>query len=288
MKKRDRLTPVLAMDPLKKARWNEGRAVDAYFKDLDRHLPVSAQEEQELFRRYRAGDKSAKKKIILSNLRFVVKVAQRYMGQGVQFADLISEGNRGLVHAVDKFEPDKNFKFISYAVWWIRQSILRAISMQSRSVVLPLNQTQRVVSIMRYIDKTLQKGDSYPTPEEISENTKISLGTVQSLLKVIPPSMSIDMRIGDSHSELTMADTLVSQEEDPLDAVVKKGVGDRLHAAIQSLSDVERMIVEQSYGLKDEYEYTLNEIGQRLGVSRERVRQLRDRACDKMRNFLKS
>lgn len=277
---------MIAPAPAKvRSRLSEDRVVSAYFAELDRHVLVSLEEEQELFRRYHAGDVSAKRKIILSNLRFVVKVAQRYVGTGIPLADLISEGNKGLIHAVDKFEPDKNFKFISYAVWWIRQTILKSISEQSRFVYIPLNQTQRIVRITKSIEKLLQVGRRVPTPDDIAADSGLSLAIVLSMLKIINPTQSLDTPVGERGNVL-LVDILEAENEDPLESMTAMEVSDELHEAMKFLTDTERTVLMYCFGFHDDYLYTLQDVGSRLGVSRERIRQVRDKACIKLRNIM--
>jgi len=260
---------------------SDGTVVGAYFTDLDRYNPVTPAEEQELFRRYRNGDMSAKREIIHANLRFVIKVAQRYLGQGVPFPDLISEGNRGLIYAIDKFEPNKNFKFISDAVWWIRQAILKYVSEQSRIVSIPLNQTQRIISITKSLERFLQKGISEPTPEEVAQDTGLPVSAVKVLFPVMPKAASLDAPTG-KNSDITIMDTLVANAEDPLETLVESSLSDDLHIALQDLSEVERRIIMYMYGFANNHIYTLNEVGDILGVSRERVRQVKDKAVKKL------
>ncbi len=281
-----RVTPTIANVPLRaRVQDSDGALVGAYFTDLDRYNPVSPEEEQRLFKQYRAGDQSAKKKIIQANLRFVVKVAQRYMGQGVPFPDLISEGNQGLIYAIDKFDPDKNFKFISYAVWWIRQAILKVLSEQSRIVSIPLHQTQRILSISRTLERFMQKGIFEPTIEEVADETGLSQKTVRALLHVMPKASSLDAPIGNK-ADMTRMDALVGDTEDPLEVMLATSLSDDLHAALLELSEVERVVIMYMFGFKNDYVYTLNEVGDVLGVSRERVRQIKDKACKKLSMLL--
>jgi len=200
--------------------------------------------------------------------------------------DLIAEGNAGLIHAVDKFEPDKNFKFISYAVWWIRQSILRALSMQSRVVAVPLNRTQRIVSIGKAIERLMQKGNRFPSVEDIAKETNLSEEVVLTMLHVMNPPSSLDSKIGEGYGDITIGDTLRSEESDPLDLVLSQSMTDELHDAMQSLAPNELEAVKRYYGFKDGYVYTLNEVGKYMGISRERVRQICERACKKMRETM--
>lgn len=284
-----RNTPDISSDPYKSRYYGDGkRVLDAYFNDISKHEPLSVEEEQDLFRRYRAGDKSVKKKIILSNLRFVVKVAKRYSNQGMPFLDIISEGNKGLIRAVDKFDPSKNFKFISYAVWWIRQAILRALSVQSRMTSVPLNQTQHIVRILKAIDILMQKRAKYPTPEDISEYTGLNSSYIQNMLVIMNTPMSLDMKLCGPRGELTVGDTLENKEDDPLEELISRSFSDEIKCAIGNLLPAERKVIEASYGLTDGYSCTLNEIGVMMGFSRERARQLRERALKKMRGCIGS
>ena len=263
-----------------------GRILLDYIKDMSRHDPLSTEEEKELFRKYHQGNKKAKEKIILSNLRFVFKVARRYANQGVPFMDLVSEGNKGLIHAVDKFDPDKNFKFISYAVWWIRQSILKAISSQSRMARVPLNQTQGIVKMFRSRDVLSQKGGRIPTVKEIAEHSGLSEDFVEAMIVIVTPALSLESRISDREGSATIADTLRSHEADPLDDMIAKSISEELLKAMDALTPMERKIIECSFGFCSGCKYTLKQIGDTLGVSKERARQVRERAVKKIQYAL--
>lgn len=275
-------TPVIPMSGNARAMSSGGRVVDAYFKDVDRYPPLTAQEEQALFKRYHAGDKSVKNKIILANLRFVVKVAMKYSNQGMPFIDLISEGNRGLIIAVDKFEPDKNFKFISYAVWWIRQSILRAISVQSRMTSIPLNQTLKIGKILKSMRELTQKKSRMPTVEEIAEHAKFPAEYVRAMIQITTAPLSLESKASDKDGDGTVGEMLKSQEDDPLEKVLEKAMIDHTVDSFNVLSTSERKVIMHSYGFTDGCIYTLKEIGSMMGISRERVRQIRKKALKKL------
>jgi RNA polymerase primary sigma factor len=263
-----------------------GRILLDYIGDMSRYEPLSVQEERELFRRYHQGDKKAKEKIILSNLRFVFKVARKYANQGMLFMDLVSEGNRGLIHAVDRFDPDKNFKFISYAVWWVRQSILKAISSQSRMARVPLNQTQGIVKMFRSMDVLSQKGGRIPTVKEIADHSGLSEDFVEAMIVIVTPALSLESRISDREGSTTIADTLRSHEADPLDDMIAKSLSEGVLKAMDILTPMERRVIERSFGFCDGCRYTLKEMGSMLGVSKERARQVRERAVKKIQYAL--
>jgi len=253
----------------------------SYFADIMKYEPLSAREEQELFRKYRGGDRSVKDTIVYRNLKFVVMVAKQYSNQGVPLADLISEGNSGLLHAVDRFDPNKNFKFISYAVWWIRQSILQAISKQSRHIRIPLNQTQALVKIRKAVDVLSQKMGRTPSTEEISIRTGMRKSKVWMMLFASEPPVSLESKIsGTVHS---IGESLTYNDKDALEELVDRTFSDDLVKAFEVLSLVERKVLVQCFGLDGGHEHTLNDVGVRLGISRERVRQLRNRALKKLR-----
>jgi len=261
-----------------------GRVLDGYFSDLQRYTPLTQDQERELFLRYRDGDLGARRKILLHNLRFVVRVAKQYTSSGLPLPDLISEGNHGLVMAVERFDVNKNFKFISYAVWWIRQSILRAISMQSRQLKLPLNQTQKIVAISKATERLQQARKRQPSVEEIAEEAGLKLAEVLSMVAVMTPHARMDGPVGRGKS--SFSDTVPDREESALDRLEGEDVSAELTAALSVLSGKEKTAVLEYFGFNNEFESTLQEIGDRMGVSRERVRQLRDKGLRKIREHM--
>jgi len=264
-------------------RGNE-RVLDGYFAELEKLSPLTIGEERELFQRYHDGDLSAKDGIINHNLRFVVRVAKQYIRSGMPLPDLISEGNTGLIHAVDKFEPDKNFKFISYAVWWIRQAILRAISTQSRIMKLPLNKSQEIYAIGKAIEELLQDNMHEPTVEEIAAKTGISPKSITNMLMVGCSPMPWGAKIHDTN--ITIGESVADGDPTALEVMESKSVSVNILEAIETLREKEKQTLMMYYGFDQEHRYTLEEIGSRMGVSRERIRQVRDRALKKVRQYI--
>lgn len=276
-------TPLWTPPPITRAQRGD-KVLDGYFSDLRRYNPLTMDEERELFIRHRNGDTSARRTILLHNLRFVVRVAKEYAASGMPLTDLISEGNHGLVTAFEKFDVDRNFKFISYAVWWIRQSILRAISLQSRQLKLPLNQTQKVVAIGKATERLQQRNRRQPSVEEIAGEAGLKVNEVISIMTAISPHSSMDCPVG--RGNMSFADVLPDGEDSVLDRMVRDTMSSEVVDALSVLNGRERGAVLQYYGFQGEHESTLQDIGDKMGVSRERVRQLRDHALKKLRTHM--
>lgn len=274
-------TPSAWMPPLSPRNRAVDKILDGYFADLRKYEPLTMEQERELFIRYHAGDEGAREEIVLHNLRFVVRVAKTYAGSGMPLTDLISEGNYGLVQAIDKFDIDKNFKFISYAVWWIRQAILRAISTQSRQVRVPLNQTQKIVGISKATERLQQKNQRDPSPEEIADELDISPDEVVNMIRVTTPHTSIDNPL--RNGKATFSEIIPDKQDSVLDKIVSEDLSMEMLDALSILGSKEKEAVLQYFGFESEHDPTLQEIGDKMGVSRERVRQLRDRALKKLR-----
>lgn len=271
------------LTPVTRDQWAD-RVLEGYFSELRRYGPLTPEQERKLFLLYREGDLSARRKILLHNLRFVVRVAKQYTSSGLPLTDLISEGNRGLIIALEKFDVNKNFKFISYAVWWIRQSILRAISLQSRQLKLPLNQTQKIVTISKATERLQQEKRRQPSIEEIAEESGLKVKDVMSLMSVTTPHSSMDGPVG--RGKMLMSETVPDEEQSTLDMMVGNDISAELSDALSVLSGKEKDAVLEYFGFNSECEATLQEIGDRMGVSRERVRQLRDRGLKKIRDHI--
>ncbi len=257
--------------------------VDMYLEDLSRYALLTPEEEDAIARRARAGDKKALAQLVRANLRFVVSVAKRYQNRGLPFADLVQEGNVGMVTAAKKFDPDQGVKFISYAVWWIRQAILASLARQSRSVRLPLNRATELARVLRVSEDLKQKLDRDPTPGEIAGPAELQESTVEMLLALNVAEVRLDAPVGDSEDSQLIDRFLVDESdvEEAVDATILK---EHVTLARQNIRPRDARVLPLYYGLQGESEHTLEQIGQLLGVTRERVRQLRDRALQDIRN----
>jgi RNA polymerase primary sigma factor len=257
--------------------------VDLYLEDLSRYPLLSAEQEDAVARRARAGDPEALAELVRANLRFVVSVAKRYQNRGLPFGDLVQEGNVGLVTAARKFDPDQNVKFISYAVWWIRQSILAALARQSRSVRLPLNRATELARVLRVREDLTQSLGRDPSIAEIAGPAELGESTVEMLLGLNVAEVRLDAPVGEGDDNQLIERFLVDESniEEAVDHTLLK---EHVSAALQTIRPRDARVLRLYYGLQGESEHTLEQIGQLLGVTRERVRQLRDRALQDIRN----
>ncbi len=257
--------------------------VDLYLEDLSRYPLLTAEEEDAVARRARAGEPQALMQLVQANLRFVVSVAKRYQNRGLPFGDLVQEGNVGLVTAARKFDPDQGVKFISYAVWWIRQAILAALARQSRSVRLPLNRATELARVLRVSEELKQRLGRDPSPNEIAGPAELDPSTVEMLLALNVAEVRLDAPVGESEDGQLMERFLVD-ESDVEEAVDRTLLKEHIAVALQTIRPRDARVLRLYYGLQGESEHTLEQIGQLLGVTRERVRQLRDRALQEIRN----
>ena len=256
--------------------------VDLYLEDLGRYALLTPAEEDAIARRARAGDKEALAQLVRANLRFVVSVAKRYQNRGLAFADLVQEGNVGMVTAATKFDPDQGVKFISYAVWWIRQAILASLARQSRSVRLPLNRATELSRVLRVSEELKQQLGRDPTPDEIAGPAELEVSTVEMLLALNVPEVRLDAPVGEGEDS-QLIDRFLVDESDAEEAVDATLLKEHVAQALQNIRPRDARVLRLYYGLQGESEHTLEQIGQLLGVTRERVRQLRDRALQDIR-----
>ena len=266
-------------------------SLDKYLVEISRIPLISAEEEVELAQAIRAGGKKAddaREKLVSANLRFVVSVAKQYQHQGVPLIDLINEGNIGLIIAADKFDETRGFKFISYAIWWIRQSILQSIAEYSNIVRRPQSQIAISNKIKNATNEFIQKNQRYPSAEELSEIISLEIDKIETAIKSDAHVSSIDAPITDDESS-TMADTLASSSEYNTDRHVdyESMCSDLMQVLCSVLNDRERKIVIQSFGIGCQ-ERGLEDIGNDMGLTRERVRQIRERGIEKIRKSSKS
>jgi RNA polymerase primary sigma factor len=265
----------------------ESASLDKYLQEIGHEDLISVDEEVELAQRIRKGDTKALEKLTRANLRFVVSVAKQYQNQGLSLPDLINEGNLGLIKAANKFDETRGFKFISYAVWWIRQSILQAIAEQSRIVRLPLNQVGSVNKINRAQSKFEQIYERRPSAEEISETVDLPEDKVADALKVSGRHISVDAPFVDGE-ENSLLDVLPNDDSPMADnTLIMESLRSEIGRALQTLNERERQIIQAFYGI-DQQEMTLEEIGDKFGLTRERVRQIKEKAIRRLRQSTKN
>ncbi len=265
--------------------YDDANIMSMYLKEISRIPLLTPEEELELAIRARDGDEFARKRMIESNLRFVVNVAKKYQNQGLPLIDLINEGNIGLMTALDKFDPDKGYRFISYAVWWIRQSVMKAINEKGRAVRLPLNRTNELLQMQkaqRALMKELETED--PTAEEIGELAGFDAEHVESLLAISRDLVSLDAPIFTDGSASSIADFIEDETPSPEDALLDSSLQDDVRKLLSSLSERERDIIERRFGLEGQVPMSLKEIGEIYNLTKERIRQIEKRALERLRD----
>jgi RNA polymerase primary sigma factor len=265
----------------------DSQSLDKYLQEIGREQLLTVEEEVELSQRIRKGDRQALDILVKSNLRFVVSVAKQYQNQGLSLPDLINEGNVGLIKAAEKFDETRGFKFISYAVWWIRQTILQALAEQSRIVRLPLNQVSAVNKISKAITKFEQEFERKPSPEELAELVNEMPEKINDSLRASGRHVSVDAPFveGEDNSPLDVMENTDAPAADS--TLISESLQLEIARALEVLNDRERDIIEMSFGISQP-EMTLEEIGDRFGLTRERVRQIREKAIRKLRSANKT
>lgn len=259
------------------------RMLDRYLHEI-RQIPLlKPEEEVELARRIRQGDQDALHKLTRANLRFVVSIAKKYQGQGLSLADLINEGNYGLIKAAQRFDETRGFKFISYAVWWIRQSILQALAEQSRVVRLPLNRVSTILKIHKATAKLIQEYERPPSVEELANELDVDVEKVREGMQHAFRTLSTDAPF-DEEEDNTLIDVLPGDDDmAPDESLMSESVTIDVHQALDSLSAREAEIMRLYFGIDNERPLTLEEIGQHFGLTRERVRQIKEKGLRKLR-----
>ena len=261
----------------------ESAALEKYLQEISKETMISAEEEVELAQRIKKGDQKALERLTKANLRFVVSVAKQYQNQGLSLPDLINEGNLGLLKAAERFDETRGFKFISYAVWWIRQSILQAISEQSRIVRLPLNQVGSVNKINREINRFEQINERRPSVEEIAEKVDLPQEKIDEAMAINGHQISVDAPFVEGEDN-SLLDVMANNDAPMADReLVAESLKSEIQTALNALNERERNVVEASYGI-NQPELTLEEIGSKFGLTRERVRQIKEKAIRKLRN----
>ncbi len=265
----------------------ESAALDKYLQEIGHEDLISIDEEIELAQRIKKGDRKALERLTKANLRFVVSVAKQYQNQGLSLPDLINEGNLGLIKAAEKFDETRGFKFISYAVWWIRQSILQAIAEQSRIVRLPLNQVGSVNKINRILNKFEQEHERRPNVDEIADQIDLPEDKIVEAMRVNGKHVSVDAPITDG-ADSSLLDVLPNTDSPMADnELVMESLREEVASALNVLNERERNIIECFYGI-NQREMTLEEIGDKFGLTRERVRQIKEKALRRLRQNTKS
>ena len=265
----------------------ESASLDKYLQEIGHEELISVEEEVELAQRIRQGDRKALEKLTKANLRFVVSVAKQYQNQGLSLPDLINEGNLGLIKAAEKFDETRGFKFISYAVWWIRQSILQAIAEHKSILRLPLNQVGSVNKINRLLNKFEQEHERRPSIDEIAEKIDLPQDKIEDAMKVNFRHVSVDAPFVDGE-ENSLLDVLINDDSPMADnMLVMESLREEINRALQRLNERERNIIEAFFGI-NQPEMTLEEIGDKYGLTRERVRQIKEKAIRRLRHSTKN
>lgn len=262
--------------------------INIYLKEIGKTELLSASEEVELAKRIELGDEDAKNTLIECNLRLVVSVAKKYVGKGLNFLDLIQEGNLGLIKAVDKYDYKKGYRFSTYATWWIKQAVTRAISDQSRTIRIPVHMNDVIVKMVKSKKELEQKLDREPSEEEIARYSGISIDKIKRVYNVCQDPISLETPIGDN-DDTTLGNFIADDKYTPEDKVAKILLTDILANLLSTLSPREERIVRLRYGLVGDGQIrTLEEIGREFNLTRERIRQIEARAIRKLRNPLRS
>ncbi|MFR9587825.1 MAG: RNA polymerase sigma factor RpoD/SigA [Rikenellaceae bacterium] len=265
----------------------ESPSLDKYLQEIGKEELISVEEEVELAQRIKKGDQEALEKLIKANLRFVVSVAKQYQNQGLSLPDLINEGNLGLVKAAEKFDETRGFKFISYAVWWIRQSILQALAEQSRIVRLPLNQVGSLNKINKAMARFEQEHERTPSSDELAVELDLPREKVADTLRVAGRHVSVDAPFADGEDN-SLLDVLVNPDSPNADrGLLNESLSTEVDRALETLTDRERDIIKYFFGI-DSSEMTLEEIGEKFDLTRERVRQIKEKAIRRLRHSTRS
>ncbi|HNX89312.1 MAG: polymerase, sigma 70 subunit, RpoD subfamily [Bacteroidetes bacterium] len=265
----------------------ESASLDKYLQEIGREDLITVEEEVELAQRIKNGDRLALEKLTRANLRFVVSVAKQYQNQGLSLPDLINEGNLGLIKAAEKFDETRGFKFISYAVWWIRQSILQALAEQSRIVRLPLNQVGSLNKINKAFSKFEQENERKPSAEELADELDIPVDKIADTMKVSGRHVSVDAPFVEGEDN-SLLDVMINDDSPNADRVlINESLSKEIERALSTLSEREHEIVKKFFGIGIP-EMTLEEIGDEFGLTRERVRQIKEKAIRRLRQSSKS
>jgi len=258
--------------------------VRQYLREIGRVPLLSAEDEIELAKRYEKAEKKAKDKLTESNLRLVVSIAKKYIGRGLSLLDLIQEGNQGLIRAVEKYDWRKGFKFSTYATWWIRQAITRAIADQARTIRIPVHMVETINKLYRTSRRLMQELGSEPTPEEIGDELELDAERVREIFKIAQEVTSLETPVGDDQ-ESFLGDFIPDESQlSPVDQASKQLLKDHLDEVLSTLSDREARVLKLRFGLEGNKQMTLEEVGKVFGVTRERIRQIEAKALRKLKH----
>jgi RNA polymerase primary sigma factor len=259
-------------------------SVRLYLREIGKIPLLTAEQELELAHKVVAGDKRAKDKMAEANMRLVVSIAKRYVGRGLDLLDLIQEGNTGLLRAVEKFDPDKGFKFSTYATWWIRQAITRAIADQARTIRIPVHMVETINKLLRTQRRLTQELNREPTNEEIAKEMEIEVEKVEHIMKIKQDIHSLDQTIRDEDDDTTLADFVEDEDaKSPLEAASEQLLRSQVKDMLGMLTEREQKILRLRFGIDDGKSHTLEEVGQEFSVTRERIRQIEAKALAKLR-----
>ncbi|KAF0130339.1 MAG: RNA polymerase primary sigma factor [Bacteroidetes bacterium] len=262
----------------------ETASLDKYLQDIGKESMITADEEVDLAQKIRAGDQQALERLVNANLRFVVSVAKQYQNQGLSLPDLINEGNLGLIKAARRFDETRGFKFISYAVWWIRQSILQALAEQSRIIRLPLNQVGSLNKIKKASSRLEQIFERTPSTDEIAEQLDISESKIESAMKINTRYISMDAPLKIDDDVMFLDQYIPEDVEETDDPLMRESLGSEIQRSLASLSEKERDVINMYYGIGMSHGYTLEEIGAKFDLTRERVRQIKEKAIRRLKH----
>ena len=265
----------------------ESQSLDKYLHEIGKVDLITAEEEVILAQKIREGDQAALERLTKTNLRFVVSVAKQYQNQGLTLGDLINEGNLGLIKAAKRFDETKGFKFISYAVWWIRQSILQAIAEQSRIVRLPLNQVGSLSKISKAFSKLEQEYEREPSPEELADILETTVDKISDTLSNSGRHVSMDAPFVQGE-ENTLLDVLENDDPNTDSNLINESLSEEIKRSLQTLTEREREIISLFFGLGTNHPLSLEEIGEKFNLTRERVRQIKDKALQRLRHTSRS
>lgn len=269
--------------PSPRERAATGDSLNAYIREIAKFKPLTAEREKELGARIRQGDALALNELVEANLRFVVSYSKRYRGLGLSFIDLIHEGNLGLIEAAKRFDPDRNVKFISYAVWWIRQAIFHSLAEHTRVFRLPPKMSGQVSKLGSARDRLSAELERSPTSEELAKETDLSVNAVEDLLRIAGEDLSLSSTVGEDGT-LELGDTLEQESVPEVEGeLIRSSFEEQIQKIVSELDEKEQEVIKMRFGLDGEEPQTLQEIGERLGLSRERIRQIESKAKEKLR-----
>lgn len=267
----------------------ETASLDKYLQEIGKVDLITAEQEVDLARRIKEGDQAALEKLVKANLRFVVSVSKQYQNQGLTLPDLINEGNLGLIKAAQRFDETRGFKFISYAVWWIRQSILQALAEQARIVRLPLNKIGSINKVNKAFSKLEQEYERMPSAEELAEMADMSVEDVRQSLRNSGRHVSMDAPLKEDDDSSNMHDLMVSDDESgPEKELINESLRKEIERSLHTLTIREADVIRSYFGLNNKHPLTLEEIGEKFGLTRERVRQIKEKAIRRLKHTSRS